>query len=83
MALVVADRQDTAVWAAKLVKVEYEDIRKPILTFHDALPHPERVDAPINFVTKEKDKPYILGNPDGRLNVLMLTVYYSLIHVER
>lgn len=35
--LVVADTRETAVQAAKLVKVEYEDIKKPILTIEEAL----------------------------------------------
>ncbi|KAK4312005.1 hypothetical protein Pmani_016533 [Petrolisthes manimaculis] len=64
VALVVADQQDTAVRAARLVKVEYEDIQTPILTFQDALPHPERVDTPISFLTGKKDEPHILGDPE-------------------
>ncbi|XP_064107764.1 uncharacterized protein LOC135216406 [Macrobrachium nipponense] len=35
--LVVADTRGTAVRAAKLVRVEYEDIQKPILTIEEAL----------------------------------------------
>ncbi|XP_045620965.1 LOW QUALITY PROTEIN: uncharacterized protein [Procambarus clarkii] len=64
--LVVAEDRDTAVRAATLVKLEYEDIKKPILTIEEALEQ-GRNETVMNDITG-KNEPYILGSPEDALD---------------
>nr|XP_053649189.1 uncharacterized protein LOC128700182 isoform X1 [Cherax quadricarinatus]XP_053649190.1 uncharacterized protein LOC128700182 isoform X1 [Cherax quadricarinatus]XP_053649191.1 uncharacterized protein LOC128700182 isoform X1 [Cherax quadricarinatus]XP_053649192.1 uncharacterized protein LOC128700182 isoform X1 [Cherax quadricarinatus] len=60
LGLIVADQRATALRAAKQVIVEYEDIKKPILTIKEALQQGRS-----KIVMSE---PYIFGNPEDALN---------------
>lgn len=62
--LVVAKDRDTAVRAAQMVMVGYEDIRQPILTIKDALAEGGRDELPVNFFTG-KAEGSVLGDPEG------------------
>ncbi|KAG7171465.1 Indole-3-acetaldehyde oxidase-like [Homarus americanus] len=63
--LIVADTRDIALRAAKLVQVEYEDIKKPVLTIEEAL-KAEREEMVMNTLTGKKE-PYTFGNPEDAL----------------
>lgn len=52
--VVVAEDRNTAICAATLVKVEYEDIQKPVLTIKDAI-KAGRVKVAVNFVTSKTE----------------------------
>lgn len=72
--LVVARNRDTAVRAARMVMVGYEDIKQPILTIKDALAAGGRDELAVNFMTG-KAEPSVLGDPEGvSLLVRMLVV---------
>ncbi|KAK7027383.1 hypothetical protein SK128_013597 [Halocaridina rubra] len=64
--LIVADTRDTAVKAAKLVKVEYEDVKKPILTIEEALQEQDRTKICDNLITGKRE-PYQFGNVEDAL----------------
>lgn len=79
--LVVAKDRDTALRAARMVMVDYEDIKKPILTIKDALAQGGRDELAINFATG-KAEPSVLGDPEGVLysdgKVYVLIAYQSV-----
>lgn len=62
--LVVAKDRDTALRAARMVIVGYEDIRKPILTIKEALAEGGRDELAISFLTG-KSEASVLGDPEG------------------
>ncbi|KAF2354200.1 Aldehyde oxidase/xanthine dehydrogenase molybdopterin binding [Trinorchestia longiramus] len=49
--LIVAKTREIGLEAAKLVRVQYSDRKKPILTIQDAIKHVERVLVPLDFET--------------------------------
>lgn len=59
----VARDRDTAVRAAKMVTVQYEDVKKPILTIKEAIKE-NRVSVGIDMFTG-KEATATLGNADG------------------
>nr|BAS67018.1 aldehyde oxidase [Penaeus japonicus]BBC28100.1 aldehyde oxidase [Penaeus japonicus] len=65
LGLVVARDRDTAVRAAKMVTVHYEDVRKPILTIKDAI-HQNRSSVAANFFTGKAES-LTLGDTEGAL----------------
>lgn len=64
--LIVAQDRDTAVRAARMVMVDYEDIQQPVLTIKDALAKGGRDALATNWITG-KAEPVVLGDPDGQL----------------
>lgn len=70
--LVVAKDRDTAYHAAKLVIVEYEDVKKPILTIKDALKAGKKHTS-MNFITNTRE-PYTLGNAEEALKTAAHTL---------
>lgn len=62
--LVVAKDRDTALRAAQMVMVGYDDIQQPILTIKDALAAGGRDEVAVNFVTG-KAEASVLGDPEG------------------
>lgn len=62
--LVVAQDRDTAVRAAQMVMVGYEDMQQPVLTIKDALAKGGRDVLAVDFITG-KAEPAILGDPEG------------------
>ncbi|XP_070000799.1 uncharacterized protein [Penaeus vannamei] len=65
LGLMVARDRDTAVRAAKMVTVQYEDVKKPILTIKEAIKE-NRVSVGIDMFTG-KEATATLGNADGAL----------------
>lgn len=63
--LIVADHPDIAYHAAKLVKVSYEEVKKPVLTIAEALKE-GRSEMLMNHVTNKKE-PFTFGNPEDGL----------------
>lgn len=65
LGLVVARDRDTAVRAAKMVTVQYEDVQKPILTIKEAIKQ-NRVNVATDMITGEEGI-LTFGDADGRL----------------
>lgn len=63
--LVVAKDRDTAVRAAKLVTVEYEDVKKPVLNIREAI-QSGRLEVNIDPVTGKPVETQKFGNPEGQ-----------------
>ncbi|XP_064098256.1 uncharacterized protein LOC135209209 [Macrobrachium nipponense] len=57
---VIARDRDTAVRASRLIKVQYDDVKKPILTIQDAIANGKKVMGP--NITTGKIEPYDFGN---------------------
>lgn len=64
MGLIVARDRDTAVRAAQMVVVSYEDVKKPVLTIEQALVEGGR-DEIVTFAFTGTVEPAVLGDPEG------------------
>lgn len=60
----MAKDRDTAIRASKLVTVEYEDIKKPVLNLREAIQH-GREEVIYDFVTGQPAAAKTFGNPEG------------------
>ncbi|XP_063888909.1 uncharacterized protein LOC135115838 isoform X1 [Scylla paramamosain] len=66
--LIVARDRDTAVRAAQMVVVSYEDVKKPVLTIEQALAEGGR-DEIVTFAVTGTVEPAVLGDPEGQLEI--------------
>lgn len=64
LGLIVANTRDQAINAAKLVKVSYKNLQKPVLTIKEALKDPKRVK--VHAVSGSR-KVINVGNVEGTL----------------
>lgn len=71
--LVVAKDRETAVRAAKLVTVEYEEIEKPTLTIDEAVKQ-GREELAVNFMTGKREA-QTLGDIEGEIYSGQLLVF--------
>lgn len=66
--MIVAQDRDTAVRAAKMVEVTYEDVKKPVVTIEQALTEGGRDEVVTLAFTGSVD-PAVIGDPEGQLEV--------------
>lgn len=62
--MIVAQDRDTAVRAAKMVEVTYEDVKKPVVTIEQALAEGGR-DEVLTLAFTGSVEPAVIGDPEG------------------
>lgn len=84
--LVIAESYDVASQASKMVKVEYANVQKPILTIKDALDN-GNVQPDYNLITGKRE-PVIVGDVEGMkssywtLRSIIFICYYIVIYIS-